>query len=141
MKAHKILLFMALAIALLAGVCVLFPAKGVRIADQNLRFPTLTKILNPQRELDIAAYLARQDSLNAVLDTLQDSMDFFRQQLDSSDTRFWFPNDDDTFFDTLFAQMEKTRSSGRTLRIVHYGDSQIEMDRMSDPTRRLRWTA
>ena len=135
MKAHKILLFMALAIALLAGVCVLFPAKGVRIADQNLRFPTLTKILNPQRELDIAAYLARQDSLNAVLDTLQDSMDFFRQQLDSSDTRFWFPNDDDTFFDTLFAQMEKTRSSGRTLRIVHYGDSQIEMDRMSDRLR------
>ena len=94
MKAHKILLFMALAIALLAGVCVLFPAKGVRIGDRNLRFPTLTKILNPQRELDIAAYLARQDSLNAVLDTLQDSMDFFRQQLDSSDTRFWFPNDD-----------------------------------------------
>ena len=135
MKAHKILLFMALAIALLAGVCVLFPAKGVRIADRNLRFPTLTKILNPQRELDIAAYLARQDSLNAVLDTLQDSMDFFRQRLDSSDTRFWFPNDDDTFFDTLFAQMEKTRSSGRTLRIVHYGDSQIEMDRMSDRLR------
>ena len=135
MKAYKVLLFMAAAIALLAGVCLLFPPKGIHLGEHNLRFPTITKILNPQRELDVEAYLARQDSLNAVLDTLQDSMDFFRHQLDSSDIRFWFPNDDDTFFDTLFAQLEQTPATGRTIRIIHYGDSQIEMDRI---TNRLR---
>ena len=39
------------------------------------------------------------------IDTLQDSMATYRHQLDSSDIRFWFPNDDDTFFDALFAQL------------------------------------
>ena len=135
MKSWKVLLFMAAVIALLAALCWSFPQGSVRVAGNTLRFPTLTKILNPQRQLDIEAYLRQQDSLASVLDSLQDSLESYRRQLDSSDTRFWFPNDDDTFFDPLFAQLEKTRSTGRTIRIVHYGDSQIEMDRMSNRLR------
>ena len=135
MKAWRILLFMAVVIAMLAGVCYLFPQGRWHIGTVNLRFPTLTKILNPQHELDVEAYLRQQDSLAARLDSLQDSMACYRRQLDSSDIRFWFPDDDDRFFDTLFAQLERTGRTGRTIRIVHYGDSQIEMDRMSDRLR------
>lgn len=135
MKAWRILVFMAVVIALLAGVCYVFPQGRANIGTVSLRFPTLTKILNPQHELDVEAYLQQQDSLSTLLDSLQDSMSAYQQQLDSSDIRFWFPNDDDTFFDPLFAQLEKTAATGRTIRIVHYGDSQIEMDRMSDRLR------
>lgn len=135
MKAHKILLFIALVIALLAGVCALFPARGVAVAGQQLRFATISKILNPQRQMDVEAYLEGQDSLAAALDSLQDSMDDYRGRLDSSDIRFWFPGGDDSFFDSLFAQLERTPRSGRTIRIVHYGDSQIEMDRISNRLR------
>ena len=135
MKPYKTLLFIALAVALLATICAFFPQGGVEVGSLNLHFPTLTKVLNPQRQMDVEAFLARQDSIDALLQTKSDSLEHYRRQVDSSDIRFWFPNDDDSFFDPLFAQLEQTRASGRTIRIIHYGDSQIEMDRM---TNRLR---
>lgn len=135
MKSFRILIFMALVLALLAGICVHYPQEGVDVGSLNVHFPSITKILNPQRQLDVEAYLAQQDSLEAVMRTKQDSLNHYRHQVDSSDIRFWFPGNDDSFFDNLFAQFESTRTSGRTIRIVHYGDSQIESDRMS---RRLR---
>ncbi len=126
---------MAAVIALLATLCAYLPQGGIGIGGTKIHFPSLTKVLNPQRQLDVEAFLARQDSLDAVLQTKSDSLESYQNRLDSSDTRFWFPNDDDRFFDALFAAFEQTRQSGRTIRIVHYGDSQIEMDRM---TNRLR---
>lgn len=135
MKSFRIFIFMTLAIAMLGLVCAFWPKDGINIAGQNLHFPTLTKILNPQRQLDVEAFLARQDSLDAVIKTRQDSLAHFRHQVDSSEIRFWFPNNDDSFFDPIFAQMEHARSTGHVVRVLHYGDSQIESDRMS---RRLR---
>lgn len=135
MKTYKILIFFASVIALLAAVCLLFPKQGVKVGKQELHFPTLIKVLNPQRQIDVEAYLAEQDSLKAVMKDRKDSLQQFRHQMDSSDIRFWFPNDDDRFFDPLFARLERARGEGRTVRVVHYGDSQIEMDRM---TNRLR---
>ena len=135
MKSYKTLLFVASAIALLAALCAFFPKEGLHVGPVSLHFPSLTKVLNPQRQLDLDAFLARQDSLNVELQNRQDSLEHFRHQLDSSDVRFWFPGGDDRFFDDLFAQLENARSTGRTIRLVHYGDSQIEMDRM---TNRLR---
>ena len=135
MKSYKTLLFIALVVALLGTLCAYFPKGGIAVGTLQLHFPTLTKILNPQKQLDIEAFLARQDSLDAVLQTQTDSLTSYRNRLDSSDIRFWFPNNNDTFFDALFADLEQTQRTGRTIRIVHYGDSQIEMDRM---TNRLR---
>lgn len=135
MKSFRILLFVGLAILLLGLTCMLFPSEGVNVGSLNVHFPSLTKILNPQRQLDVEAFLARQDSLEAVMQTRQDSLAHLRRQIDSSDIRFWFPNNDDTFFDDLFAQMEQARGQHHTVRVLHYGDSQIESDRMS---RRLR---
>lgn len=135
MKSFRILVFIALAIAMLGGICATWPKDGVDVAGLNLHFPTLAKILNPQRQLDVEAFLARQDSLDAVIKTRQDSLAHFRHQVDSSEIRFWFPDNDDRFFDPLFQQMEQAKSNGRVVRVMHYGDSQIESDRMS---RRLR---
>ncbi len=135
MKPYKTLFFIALVLAILGCVCYFYPKQGVQVGALSLHFPTLTKILNPQRQLDIEAYLAQQDSLEAVIKTKQDSLAHFRRQADSSDIRFWLPYDDDSFFDDLFAQLEQTSQTGRTIRILHYGDSQIEMDRI---TNRLR---
>lgn len=135
MKAYKIMLFVAITIAMLAAICLFFPQEGVQVAGVGVRFPTLLRILNPQKQLDIEAYLARQDSLEAVLQSRKDSLEHFRKEVAESDIRFWLPNDDETFFDALFAEMEGACTSGRTIRVMHYGDSQIEMDRM---TNRLR---
>lgn len=135
MRAYKVLLFIAVVIAMLAVACLFFPKDGVRLGSVEVHFPTLLSVLNPQRQMDVEAFLARQDSLAAVAETCQDSLAQYRRAMDSSDIRFWFPGNDDSFFDALFAAFEQTPYSGRTIRIVHYGDSQIEMDRM---TNRLR---
>lgn len=135
MKSYKVLLFTALAIAMLGTICFFFPNDGLHVAGVDMRFPTLLRILNPQKQMDIEAYLARQDSIEAVLQSRKDSLEHFRREIAESDIRFWLPGDEETFFDPLFAAMEGTKHSGRTIRIMHYGDSQIEMDRI---TNRLR---
>lgn len=135
MKPYKILVFLAAVITILALVCACFPKKGVEVGSQTLHFPTLKKVMNPKEEMDVEAYLARQDSLDEVLLSKQDTLSQYRRQMDSSDTRFWFPNDDDRFFDDLFASMEAAQDHDRVIRVLHYGDSQIEMDRISDRLR------
>ena len=81
MRPYKILLFIALVLALLGGICYVYPKEGVDVGTLNLHFPTLTKILNPQRQLDVEAYLAQQDSLAQVMKTKQDSLEHYRHRL------------------------------------------------------------
>ena len=135
MKSFRIFIFLAASLILLALLAAFYPQPGYSIAGHRLRYPSLSSILKPQKQMDIDAYLARQDSLNNLLRLQQDSLNAFRAYLDTSDIRFWFPNHDDSFFDTLFSQFNSIPQSGRTIRILHYGDSQIEMDRI---TNRLR---
>lgn len=129
MKSHKILLFIAIVIALLASICVLFPKDGITVCGKSLHFPTLTKILNPERQVDLDSLMAAKDLQLQEHNDLMDSINFFSAQIDSSNLRFWFPNNDPSFFDSFFERAAKPQ--GRTLRVLHYGDSQIEMDRLS----------
>jgi lysophospholipase L1-like esterase len=128
---------MTLVIAALAMLCVFFPREGIMLGDITLRFPSLHKILvkkeKPSLEdiMRTEAYQAQQKALNS----LQDSIDFLQVQADSSKLRFWFPQDRTDFFDPLFAAMEQAVPEGRVVRIVHYGDSQIESDRMTQQLR------
>lgn len=106
------------------------------MAGTELHFPTLRQILVPKEQLDLEAYLQeQQEKHNQALATLSDSLAYMSMLADSSDCRFWFPNNDNTFFDSLFFEFEQTISTGRTIRILHYGDSQIEIDHISSRLR------
>lgn len=135
-KSYRILLFIAASIGLLALVCVLMPTEGVKILGTTLRFPTLQKIMERKDEFDIDAFLSeeqkRQDS---IAQRRQDSIAYYMAMLTDSATGFYLPEGDSTFFDNMFALMESAQDKGRTVRVLHYGDSQIEMDRMSDRLR------
>ncbi len=125
---------MASVIALLAAVVMFFPADGVQLSDATLRMPTMAKVLNSDADstaLDVEAYLAVEE--DPVMQSRKDSIAFRQSLADTADTRFWLPSED--FFDPLFASFERARAEGRTVRVLHYGDSQIEMDRMSSRLR------
>ena len=47
----------------------------------------------------------------------------------NSPTRFYLPDNDLTFFDPLFKELE--HADKKRVRILHYGDSQLEEDRMT----------
>src|SRR5574344_196600 len=133
MKSRSTLIFTCIVFTLLASMCIFFPSDGIRIGGITLRFPSLHKVLVHEKttSLDDLLHEAEAEELAGMCD----SVAYYRQLCDSSDIRFWFPNDDPSFFDPLFAQMESAQKQGRIVRILHYGDSQIEMDRMSDRLR------
>lgn len=137
MSLSRSLRFIAIVIAALALLCIVFPKEGVEIAGITLRFPSLHRIIVKEHKptlediMHTEAYQEHKKQLNG----LADSIAFLQQQADSSSLRFWFPAGHADFFDPLFASMEHAVPEGRTVRIVHYGDSQIETDRMTQQLR------
>lgn len=61
--------------------------------------------------------------------------DTCRQNLFDGPYRFWLPQDDTAFFDAFFAKAEAAQGDKRTLRVLHYGDSHIEADRITAQVR------
>ena len=138
MKPVRILLFI-LSVLLLLGIgWYFFPAEGITIGDKTLRFPSYAEAMAPaQKEVDVDAVLDQVTHSFEMTcsDNVLDSMRFFRDYLKENPNRIYLPNDDYTFFDPLFAQFEKAQEEGKVYRIMHYGDSQIEMDRISSVLR------
>jgi hypothetical protein len=48
-----------------------------------------------------------------------------------SAAKFYFANDDRSVMDLFFDELKKVKQDNTFFRIIHYGDSQIEMDRIS----------
>ena len=138
MKAIRTLIFIFSVILILGVAWYFFPAEGLAIGDYTLRFPSYAEDMAPaQEEVDVDAVI---DKVNksfemTVSDNLLDSMRYYRSYLKENPNRIYLPNDDYTFFDPLFTQLENADDEGKTYRIMHYGDSQIEMDRISSVLR------
>jgi len=60
-----------------------------------------------------------------------DSLLFYKDFVNNNAARMHFPDNNYAFFDKLFAQLENSASESKAVHILHYGDSQIEMDRIS----------
>lgn len=60
----------------------------------------------------------------------QDTLKFYQHFAQTSSARLYFPNDDFHLMDKLFTSLQKC-GNGNVLHILHYGDSQIESDRIT----------
>ena len=138
MKSIRIFLFIISVFLLLGVAWYFFPAEGIKIGPINLRFPSLAQASENDEEIvDVDAVL---DNVNKSFEmtcseTVLDSIRFFRDYLQTNPNRIYLPNDNYLYFDDLFAQFEKAQEEGKVYRIMHYGDSQIEMDRISSVLR------
>ena len=134
MKASHTLWFI-LSVFLILGIgWFFFPAEGVAIGKHELRFPSYAEAREgEQEEMDVDAILdevSRSFEMR-YSETLMDSLAFFSDYLTANPNRIYLPNDDYTYFDSLFRLMEGAKSEKKIYRVMHYGDSQIEMDRIS----------
>ena len=133
MKPRNIVFFIICLLAGLALLSVLFPRGGVRIGGTTLRFPALAEVLDVPEEpadTDSVAVLSPEEIMEQRLAALKtEKMEEFNAYCQNDPARLYLPGDDETYLDAFFRKMQDAGS--RHLRILHYGDSQIECDRIT----------
>lgn len=134
MKPHQVLLFIVSVMVCLAALCFLLPGR-IAIGDKEVRWPTMAKVMggNSQKG-EVRDTLDALDTIDALvsLDTLD--------RVDTMEVRPVVPKvvvDENTdsriFLQAFYASLAE---SGRSkIRVLHYGDSQIEEDRMTQQIR------
>ncbi len=134
MKASKIFLFILSVIFILGVVWAIFPQGGIEVGGTTLRFASYEEAASGINEkvVDVDKVLSDvEQSFNMLSGSQQDTLRYFRNFLKYNPNRIWLPNDDYTYLDDLFHLFESANKENKTYRIMHYGDSQIEMDRIS----------
>lgn len=132
MKAHKILIFILSVIVLLGILCSFFPKGGVQVGGMSLEFPSIEDILIgddalPEAE-DPEVLIARREA--AIKEARKND---FLAYFSIDPARIYFPDDDISYLDGFFEALENAMD--KPFRIMHYGDSQIEEDRISSVLR------
>ena len=130
MKARQVLFFILGVFLMLGAAWSVFPADGVRLGGKRLRFASYAGRIRDAKEkkVDVDSVLNALDGRFAMH---EDTLAFYREFFYENPDRIYLPDDDYTFFDPVFRAFERARQEGRTVRVVHYGDSQIELDRIS----------
>lgn len=141
MKLHKIVLFFLALFALMFACWYFFPSEGVEVAGVKLRFPSYESALqdleNEGSAVDVDSVLLAVRKSYEMVREQGDTLAFYKEYLTSNPNRIHLPGDDYTFFDQFFAGLDTAASSGQVVRIAHYGDSQLEMDRISSMLRQM----
>lgn len=138
MRPAKICLILWIVIALLGGICLVVPDHGWQIGSFNLRWPTLVEALDIQQDT-----IALQDSL-FVPDEIEEETEIDEDAAPAPVTVTptapavatpGVPTPDTPAIDPrhyLRAFYEALPSArNRQVRVLHYGDSQIEEDRIT----------
>ena len=133
MKPSKVLLILASIVALLVLLAVIVPANGFGAGIARLRFPTLQSVLASNEKKE-AVKIENVEVEPPEMAQLRDSIAFYDSIVTCGDNRFWLPSPD--YLDAFWHAAELARQEGRVVRVLHYGDSQIEMDRISSRLRR-----
>ncbi|MDI1233523.1 MAG: hypothetical protein PSX81_04525 [bacterium] len=148
MKPIKVLIFLVACLLTLGVISLFFPVDGISYGDgKKISFPNLKTVISPK--IDSTAIFAEQkktednrslvEKKEAILKKVHRSSadTLLLMQVDAieSPARFYFANDDRKVMDQFFEALENSRRDNTTFRIIHYGDSQIEMDRISSHIR------
>ncbi len=150
MSPLKTLLSILSLFVVLGLTAFIYPEEGIHIGCLTLRFPCLTDIFekaeteiaqldstatpmeklqaqDPEEVLKQMLAATQQKEFAEFSDSLKFYEDFFREGM----TRFDLPNDDPTWFDRFFLHLQLASMDSTVVHIVHYGDSQLEEDRIS----------
>jgi lysophospholipase L1-like esterase len=142
-KPQITLLFIVSVLTLLLIIAAVFPVNGIRISDhQFLRFAKPVDVFRGQIEeyADISEIIrsntVADDSLSGdttknaevnTWDTLRADADSLQQSI----SRLQFPANNRHLLDKAFRAFDRASTSSKPVRIMHYGDSQIEGDRIT----------
>jgi len=137
--------FVSSVLAILLALSIIFPKEGIRINDRiTLQFLTLGEILGKDtvQYADISGILASSVAISdsaylAMLDPSRGDelrVDTIRANAESLKGKIHsieYPPGDSTLLYPFYRKMRAAKRPWRSLRIMHYGDSQIEGDRIT----------
>lgn len=149
MSPLKVLLSIISLFVVLGVVAVIYPDGGIHIGEYTLRYPKLTEIFEkkaPATGDTLSDSTVAEDPEEAIREMMEatkrkefaaysDSLKFYEDFFKKGKTRFDLPNDDPTWFDRFFLHLELAELDSNVVHIVHYGDSQLEEDRISSTIR------
>lgn len=133
MKVRHVLYFVVSVIALLGLLMLLFPKDGVRI-NKNwvIYFPSFEEFFfsDNRNKINTDSLLQNQIDINEVLQEDLSFKELDIEELKKSLTTLEFPENNNNALDIFYAKLSKLSSESK-IRIMHYGDSQIEGDRIT----------
>lgn len=110
MRPHKIAIYILVTIAILGVICLVVPKDGWQIGNWNLRWPTLTEVLDAgESKSNDSENINPEDSI--VVST---------------------PGKNDPRYHLKSFYLALETADTAQVRVVHYGDSQIEEDRITN---------
>jgi lysophospholipase L1-like esterase len=134
MSAKQVLIFLLGIFAALGVLWLVFPADGIAAGPLTIRYSSYQRSLADAKlaKVNVDSVLRGVDARFRMED---DTLHYYRTFFYENPDRIYLPEDDFRFFDPLFRQLEQAREHEKTIRVLHYGDSQIEMDRISQDLR------
>lgn len=155
MNPKQVLFFILSVLAGLFLLMLIFPEDGIKInKDITLQFVTLNDFLHPVKQKDISEILANNDNIEedttetdnliannidttsintdtAYIDSVAIVYSPIQIEVDSTLQKLEFPKGKDTLLYPFYRELLKVKNKKKKIHIVHYGDSQIEVDRMT----------
>lgn len=153
MKPGKILIFIVSIFFILLLISIVFPTDGIKITENfTLNFITIEEVFIPskQEKVDISDILKNTDidaekvdsaAFEIVENSKYDSVMIDSQyvyyepvpiRIDSVVRYIEFPDKTRSSLDRFFEILANIKNENKIVRIMHYGDSQIETDRITD---------
>ena len=134
MRAKEVLIFLVCVFAALGALWLVFPADGIAAGPLTIRYSSYRRSLEDAKlaKVNVDSVLR---SVDARFRMEQDTLEHYRKFFYENPDRIYLPEDDFRFFDPFFKELERAQKLDSPVRILHYGDSQIEMDRISSDLR------
>ncbi|MBP7496589.1 MAG: hypothetical protein KA792_02880 [Bacteroidales bacterium] len=139
MKPKKVLIFFLYLFLFLLLLSFFYPEKGLKLyGDKVLKFYNIRDIL--KKDTIHYADITKIISIDSLDLTVEDSIkkDTFKINIDTLKTktkRFEYPDSVRTQLLSFFKSLDSIKYSKKPLHIFHYGDSQIEGDRVTSDIR------
>ena len=137
MKPIKTLLFTVAVFVLLAGTMMITPAKGVKVGGFNFHMPTFSEMFLAEKVeyTDVSEIIEHQIDIDSLIESGVITGDSLagKNAAASYDSLVQLIHKIEITDDGLanLARFFQKLKSGKTTRIMHYGDSQLEGDRIT----------
>ena len=144
MNPFKTLFYIFLIFLFLGLLSFFFPKEGIDLKVTVLHFPSFFEIffteatensLNPKESPEEILNRMLLETKKREFTAFADSLAFYEKFFKEGGARFDLPDEDPTWFDKFFLNLEIASLGDTGIHILHYGDSQLEEDRISSTIR------